>query len=98
MDGHGVGEDKFIEVARVIFDGFAIEGDDHGARAHIDGFDETDVAIIDIFIVVIAQLHDAVADAEESSAAGDRGAVWIEFGLETGVEIFSAECVAAHGG
>ena len=98
MDGHGVGEDEFVEVARVIFDRLAIEGDDHGTCAHVDGFDEADVAIIDVLIVIVAQLHNAVANAEESSTAGDGASIWIELGLQTCVEVFCAECVAAHRG
>ena len=98
MDGHGVGEDEFVEVARVIFDGLAIEGDDHRTCAYVDRFDEADVAIIDVLIVIVAQLHDAVADAEESSTAGDGASIGIEFGLQACVEVFCAECVAAHRG
>ena len=54
-----------------------VETHDHSAFFRIDAHDEADVAVEDVLVVVVAQLHHLVADpvgpgaAHERRAAGD---------------------------
>ena len=64
MDRRHVSEDDLVEFAEGVGDWPAVESDRHLAEFEIDGFDVADVAIIDLFVIVILDLHDLVADGK----------------------------------
>lgn len=66
MDSACVSEREVIEFLFGIFDDFSVEIDGHFSVFDIGGGadDGADIAVIDVFVVVVFKLHDAVADAE----------------------------------
>src|SRR6202171_1499106 len=64
MDRRRVCEDDLVEFAEGIGDRPSVESDRYLAEFEIDGFDEADVAIVDLFVIVIFDLHDLVADGK----------------------------------
>lgn len=95
MDGAGVGEDEVFEGFFLIFDAFSVEIDED---ADVGGlFDDADVAVEDVEVVIVSDLHDAVADAESFDVSIDGFAVWIELCLKDLVDVFDAAGILAHG-
>ena len=64
VDRRCVAEDQFIEFAKRIGDHPTVEGHGKLLVVSIDASDETDVAVEDVAVVVVLDLHDLVADAE----------------------------------
>ena len=95
MDGTGISECKVFEILSFVFDDFAVEID---ACDAIDvGDDGSDVAVKDVFIVVVSELHDAVTVSESLETLIEWLSVWIEMGLEEVIDVFDAADVHAHG-
>ncbi len=69
VDGDGVGEDKFIEVGYVVWYIASVEVYDHILSDSIDLGDTSDIAVEDIFIVIVFDLHHLIANEVFSSEA-----------------------------
>ena len=63
VDGAGVGELKFVEFLILVGDEFFVEEDGDFALFFVDAVDGADVAVEHVLVVVVLDLHDAVADA-----------------------------------
>ena len=98
VDRARIGMHEFIEIGQIVADAASIHIHDDGFVLGVDGDDGADVPIKDILVVVIADLHDAVAQAVLASEAFDFIALRIERFLEDGVEVVGAEGAASHGG
>ena len=65
VNGEGIGGLELVEFAGLVFDeALGIETDVELHRIGVDGGDVADVAIEDLFVVVVVCLDDLVADAE----------------------------------
>ena len=64
MDGGRVRGNQYIELAKSIGDGTAVKTGNELARDEIDIFDIADVAVVDLFVIVIFDLHNLVARGE----------------------------------
>jgi hypothetical protein len=68
----GVGEHELIELAEAVGDLTSVELDQHLASFSVDCADETEVAVVDVLVVVILDLHHLVAGAEGPAEALNR--------------------------
>src|SRR5262249_31815242 len=59
-----VGEYQLIQVAKPVDDLTTVKLDDDFAFLHVDARHEAEVAIVDILVVIVLDLHDLVARAE----------------------------------
>ena len=95
MDRRRVSEDDLVEFSEGIGDWPSVESDRH--LAEIDGFDVADVAIIDLFVIVIFDLHDLVADGKTRPEFFD---LWvtprIESPLQLNIQRTGSEPAAVH--
>ena len=101
VDGGGVGEHQFVQIAGAILYRTAVEQHRHGARGGVDPGDKAHIAVVHVFVVVVPKLHHPVAFAERKRPAhqpGRMGAVFAQRLLEAIVEVVGAERIAPHGG
>lgn len=63
VDGAGVGELQFVEFVVLVGDEFFVEEDGDFPLFFVDAVDDSDVAVKDVLVVVVLDLHDAVAHA-----------------------------------
>lgn len=88
MDRDGVGEGEVAHFHAFDFGYLAIEVDGEGRGLGVYGDDFTEVAIEDVFIVVVACLDDFIVDFETGAADVEVfGGSGVEGGLEGGIEI-----------
>src|ERR1700720_4396273 len=64
VDRRGVGRPQRIEFAEAVGDSAAVETGGEFASVGIDIVDVADVAVVDVFVVVVLDLHDLVAGGE----------------------------------
>ena len=69
MDRNGISENQFVQVAVVIRDVDAVDVNVDLLLFRVDFGYEAHVAVEDVLIVVVPDLHDTVADAELPAAA-----------------------------
>src|ERR1700719_1866329 len=97
MDCRRVSEDDPVEFAERIGDRPSVESDRHLAEFEIDGSNEADVSVVDLFVIVILDLHDLVADGKGRPEFLD---LWfssrIESPLQFDVQRTGAEPAAVH--
>src|SRR5665213_2504548 len=65
----GVSRNQRVEFSETIGDGAAVETGDQLTSVGVDIVDVTDVAIVDLFIVIVLDLHDLVAGREGPAEA-----------------------------
>lgn len=97
VDGTGIGELQFVEFFVLVGDEFFVEEDGDFALFLVDAVDDSDVAVEYVFIVVVLDLHDAVAhapaDADHLVARNTR----IQQVLQERVQLDNTEWSLAHG-
>ena len=101
VDAHGVGEGEVVELAALEGVHVAVEIGDEGAGLGVDGFDDADVAVEEVFVVVVAELDELVAGAEFAGGRAERagvGRLGVERGLELDVEVTDAGDALVHRG
>jgi hypothetical protein len=87
-----VSEDDPVEFTERIGDRPSVESDRHLAEFEIDGFDVADVAVVDLFVIVICDLHDLVADGKGRPEFLDLWfSSWIEGPLQLDIQRTSSE-------
>ena len=99
VNGDSVGKFELVEFAELVGDLPLAEPNAHLLLFLVDCADAADIAVKDLFIVVIRCLDDLVSDAEEISEALILLAVLavgIERGLKTRVEFTDSEAPAVH--
>ena len=64
VDRHRVGRHQRIELAEPVGDAAAVESGRELSRVGVDIVDVTDVAVVDLLVVVVLDLHDFVAWSE----------------------------------
>ena len=97
VDGAGVGELQFVEFVILVGDEFFVEEDGDFAFFFVDAVDDSDVAVKDVLVVIVLDLHDAVADAPfDADHLVARNARIQQF-LQEGVQFDDAERAFAHG-
>ena len=96
MNRRRVGERELVEIARTIFDGFAVEEDDQRTVSGLDPLDKSNVAVEHVLVVVVPQLHHAVSDAKAHATALDRWPRPVETLLNRGVEVLGPQQIPAH--
>ena len=100
VNGYGVGEAEFVEIASFVGDPTVfIVTDMHAERVGFDFADETDVAVEHFLFVVVADLNNLVALAEGLTESFDlhfEFARWIQGFLEQEIQLLSAKRAAVH--
>lgn len=81
VDGYGVGEGEFVQLAKVVEDVAAVQADGDGLFDGVDVCDLADVAVEDFFVVVVFGLDDFVAEAELPAATVHNGLIGLR-GIE----------------
>src|SRR6202035_1065219 len=64
MDGRGIGRHQRVEFAEAIGDGAAVETGGEFAGIGVDIVYIADIAVVDVSVVVVLDLHDLVAGGE----------------------------------
>ena len=97
VDGAGVGELQFVEFVILVGDELVVEENGDFALFLVDAVDDSDVAVEHVLVVVVLDLHDAVAhapaDADHLMARNAR----IQQVLQEWVQLDNAERPLAHG-
>src|SRR2546430_5214049 len=97
MDRRRVSEDDVVEFTERIGDRPAVESDRHLAEFEIDGLDEADVSVVDLFVIVVLDLHELVADGKGHPEFLD---LWvssrIEGPLQFDIQRTGSESAAVH--
>src|ERR1700731_4794473 len=73
VDCRRIGEHKFVELAKAVGDFAAIEVDAELAFLHVDARHDAEIAVVNLLVVIILDLHDLVARAECPAEALDAG-------------------------
>jgi len=93
----GVSRNQRVEFSETIGDGAAVETGDQLTSVGVDIVDVTDVAIVDLFIVIVLDLHDLVAGREGPAEAPHFSlAGGIERRLQFDVERARADAAPVH--
>src|SRR5260370_4280265 len=71
VDGRRVGQHQLIQLAKAVIDVAAVEIDAELAFLHIDARHDAEVAIVDVLVVIVLDLHDLVARTEGPAEALD---------------------------
>src|SRR3977135_3031851 len=97
MDRRRGSDDHLGELPERKGDRPSVESDRHLAEFEIDGFDEADVAVVDLFVIVIFDLDDLVADGKGNPEFLD---LWfssrIESPLQFDIQRTGSEPAAVH--
>src|SRR5258708_5326031 len=97
VDGRRIGRDQCVKFTESIGHGTAIETRGEFTGVGIDSVDIADVAIVDVLVIVILDLHDLVTRSEGPAEPFDfQIAGGIESGLQFDVERSRADTSAVH--
>ena len=97
VDGRGIGRHQHVEFAKSVGDGPAVKAGDDLAGVGIDVVDIADVAVVDLLVVVVLDLHDLVAGGEGPAEPLDLAiAGGIERGLQLDVQRPCTHAAAVH--
>ena len=97
VDRRGVSENELIKFAKAKRDFPAIELSDELAFLDVDARYDAEIAVIDVFVVVVLDLHDLVARAEGPAEAFDADlARRVQRRLQLDVEGTGTEAAAVH--
>ena len=84
MNGRGISRHQRVEFAEAVGDGAAVKTGGQFAGVGIDVVDVADVAVVDLLVVVVLDLHDFVAGGEGPAEALDLA---IAGGIERGLQL-----------
>src|SRR5271155_4563118 len=97
MDCRRVGEYQLVELAEAVSNFAAVEISDELALLHIDTRHDTEIAVIDLLVVIVLDLHDLVARAEGPAEALDADlAGRVQLFLKFDIERTSTEAAPVH--
>ncbi len=97
VDGDGVGQGDVHELVPLVAHRPAVEVDEQRPPGLVGLEDGADVAVEDVLVVVVADLHDLVARPERARADLKALPAGVEAGLELGVEVVDADDPLVHG-
>ena len=96
VDGAGVGELQFVEFFVLVGDEFFVEEDGDFPLFFVDAVDDSDVAVEHVLVVIVLDLHDAVAHAPADADHLVARNAWIQQVLQERVQLDDAERPLAH--
>src|SRR5664279_1319381 len=97
VDRRGIGENELVQFAKEIGHVAAVEANCDLAELRVDRGDEAEIAVIDVFVVVVLGLHHLVADKEGRSKLHDlRFGPWVEGLLQLDIQGPGAETASVH--
>src|SRR5664280_1587103 len=97
VDSRGVSRHQRVEFAERVSDGAAIEAGYKLTVVEIDLINVTDVAVVDLLVVVVLDLHHLVAWRESPSETLDLPVTrWIQCRLQLNIERASANAASIH--
>ena len=97
VDCAGVGELQFVEFVVLVGDEFVIEEDGDFSLFFVDAVDDSDIAVKNVLVVVVLDLHDAVTHAPADADHFVARNAWIQQVLQERVQLDNAEGAFAHG-
>ncbi len=97
VDGAGVGELQFVEFVVLVGNEFFVEEDCDFAFFFVDAVDDSDIAVKNVLVVVVLDLHHAVAHAPADADHLVAGHAWVQQVLQEWVQFDDAEGALAHG-
>ena len=98
MNGRRVSQDQLIQLRRVIIDGPPVEGNRQGLFLHIDRLNKSDIPVKDLFVIIVADLHDLVPGPVQIPASFETAAARIDGFLQGLVEVGRPDHAPLHGG
>ena len=96
VDGDRVGVDEFVQFREVVGDLPAVEGNQHLLPLHVDANDPADVAVVDLLVIVVRNLHHLVADPVEPPHPAHPLVAWVQRLLEFDVEVLASDDPPVH--
>src|SRR5450631_259194 len=97
MDSRGVGRHQRVEFTERVSDRAAVEASHKLPVGEIDFVNVSDVAIVDLLVVVVLDLHDLVAPRKDPSETLDLlVASWIQCRLQLNIERASTHTASVH--
>ena len=91
VDGDRVGDGQAVQLVGGIGEPAAVHGDLERLRPLVDGGDPADIAVVDLAVVVVLELHHLVAQRQAALAAGEhQRRVRVEVRLQQLVERLGA--------
>ena len=96
MNGAGVGELQFVEFVVLVGDELVVEENGDFALFLVDAVDDSDVAVEHVLVVIVLDLHDAVAHAPADADHLVARNTWIQQVLQERVQLDDAEGTFAH--
>src|SRR5262245_18495033 len=97
VDRGGIGRNQHVKLTKSVGDGSAVETSDKFSRIRIDIVDIPDVAVIDLLVVIVLDLHHLIARREGPAEALDLTlARRVQRGLQFDVERAGADTAAIH--
>ena len=96
VDRYRVGVEQLVAFVDAVGRGTAVEFDRHSTVARVDTADVADVAVIDVAVVIVLDLHNLVAGAKVPRGLV-RQPVGVQYGLENGIEVSGPQTAANHG-
>ena len=97
VNRHGIGRDQRVELAKAIGDSATVETGAQFAGVKIDIVDIADIAVIDLFVVIVLDLHDFVAGSEGPAETLDLAfAGGVQGGLEIDIQRTRATAAPVH--
>ena len=87
MHGNRIGQNHFIQFAKIIDNITVIKGSGYLAFLGPNSGDAADIAVKNIFVIVVADLHDLIIDTESAVPADKAPISGVHYGLKLMVEI-----------
>ncbi len=87
VDGNRVRQDDFVEFGKVVGDGPLFEHHRQFLKIVIDSPDPAHVPVVDLFVIVVSNLHHLVVRLEDASAPDQMFLCGIEPFLEKFVQV-----------
>src|SRR5262245_25733761 len=97
VDRGGIGRNQHVKLTKSVGDGSAVETSDKFSRIRIDIVDIADVAVIDLLVVIVLDLHHLIAGREGPAEALDLTlARRVQRRLQFDVERAGADTASIH--
>ena len=71
VDGRGIGRHQHVEFPKSVCDGATVEARNDLTGIGVDVVDIADIAVVDLFVVIVLDLHDLVAGGKGPAEALD---------------------------
>src|SRR5260370_16914456 len=97
VDGRRIGQHQLVQLTKAVIDVPAVEIDAELAFLHVDARYDAEIAVVDVLVVVVLDLHHLIARAEGPAEALDADlAGRVQRVLQLDIERAGTEAAAVH--